>query len=702
MEESNLLQFEPLSSAVEATFWHQFSQRKIDVYKLDDSAVDVYGYYSTGQVLSIPQPKSDAHVAEAIPARLCLGVGAFDGRHVTCGLPPYSFRAPGVLKNTNTIEEFQSVDKNKLFKDTANRIWDDIVSGSAINSPSLLNRFILLTFADLKKYRFYHWFAFPALLPEQTFNVTSAVSISVYFNPEQIESLRTSYNTFRGLPESHEAAPNDTGFFLIRKEEESNTVDVAKLVNWDDFFAKTHESKIMVGFADPSGLSTHPGWPLRNFFALLKKAKGLESVTVVCYRESMSRQSAGPDILNSIVIDVKMPGLFADPPKSVGWEKNAAGKLGPRVADLAPLMDPARLADTAVDLNLKLMRWRIAPALQLEKISSTKCLLLGAGTLGCYVARNLMAWGVRNITFVDSGKVSFTNPVRQPLFSFEDCLDGGKYKAVAAADALKRIFPGVNCVGHVLGILMPGHAVTNMDQAKSDLAELEKLIIAHDAIFLLTDSREARWLPTLLGAAHGKIVVNSALGFDTFLVMRHGMRTAETPSPSSASATTTSEVHLGCYFCNDVVAPTDSLSDRTLDQQCTVTRPGLALMASALAVELLVTILNHPRGPWAPGDVATPISESVNSPTNPLGLLPHQIRGFLSHFSNLLITGQAYDRCTACSHVVLDEYRRRGFEFVRKCLEDPSYLEEVTGLKELYKMTEDVSLDVEDDEDDFE
>ena len=104
-----------------------------------------------------------------------------------------------------------------------------------------------------------------------------------------------------------------------------------------------------------------------------------------------------------------------------------------------------RLADQAVDLNLKLMRWRILPALDLEKVASMKCLLLGAGTLGCYVAHTLMvrvvslyvisspsplvqAWGVRTITFVDSARVSFSNPVRQPLFEFEDCLEGGNPK----------------------------------------------------------------------------------------------------------------------------------------------------------------------------------------------------------------------------------------------------------------------------------
>jgi len=55
----------------------------------------------------------------------------------------------------------------------------------------------------------------------------------------------------------------------------------------------------------------------------------------------------------------------------------------------------------------------------------------------------LQGWGVRNITFVDSAKVSFSNPVRQPLFEFEDCLEGGKPKAHCAADSLKRIFPGI-------------------------------------------------------------------------------------------------------------------------------------------------------------------------------------------------------------------------------------------------------------------
>lgn len=64
---------------------------------------------------------------------------------------------------------------------------------------------------------------------------------------------------------------------------------------------------------------------------------------------------------------------------SVGWEPNAAGKPGPRMANLSSVLDPARLAENSVRLNIKLMRWRALPTLDVDLLSQTKCLLLGAG-----------------------------------------------------------------------------------------------------------------------------------------------------------------------------------------------------------------------------------------------------------------------------------------------------------------------------------
>jgi ubiquitin-like modifier-activating enzyme ATG7 len=60
-----------------------------------------------------------------------------------------------------------------------------------------------------------------------------------------------------------------------------------------------------------------------------------------------------------------------------------------------------------------------------------------------------------------------------------------------------------------LSIPMPGHSFgIDGDKVEFRINELETLIRAHDAIFLLTDSRESRWLPTVLGAYHKKVQIN--------------------------------------------------------------------------------------------------------------------------------------------------------------------------------------------------
>ena len=93
---------------------------------------------------------------------------------------------------------------------------------------------------------------------------------------------------------------------------------------------------------------------------------------------------------HSLVFNIKWQLTTETLPSCVGWEKNENHKLMPKKVDLKHVLDPLCLAENSVDLNLKLMRWRLVPSLDLDKISSTRCLILGSGTLGCYVARGLL------------------------------------------------------------------------------------------------------------------------------------------------------------------------------------------------------------------------------------------------------------------------------------------------------------------------
>lgn len=122
-----------------------------------------------------------------------------------------------------------------------------------------------------------------------------------------------------------------------------------------------------------------------------------------------------------------------------------------------------------------------------------------------------------------------------------------------------------------------------------------------------------------------------------------------------------------------------SIKDQTLDQQCTVTRPGIAAIASALLVELFVSVLQHPDGPAAPA--SSPQQESHAD--HPLGIIPHQIRGFLSNFSNLIVSGKSYNCCSACSGNITDAYKQHGWAFVSKAVNERGYVEELSGLKEV-------------------
>ncbi|XP_043220983.1 ubiquitin-like modifier-activating enzyme ATG7 [Amphibalanus amphitrite] len=657
------LQFLPFSSAVETGFWHKLSQLKLDVLHLNEEPININGNYYNNAV-------------QGLPALFNVDFTSFDSR------PPEALSCPGVLINRNTRETFKECDKAELLRQRGEEVWSSITDGSALSRPGLLNRWLLITFADLKRYDFLYWFGFPALkCPSSVMTVEPPQPLSEAFAADQTERLLSLLP-----PGSPPAAA-----FLVQLEPALAVLPLARLTS-------APAGRWLLAFCDPSADRRHPGWPLRNLLALYWHHCGRErpTVEVLCWRD-MTRGGVR-SVGHSLILKLRLPaedGAADAAPAVTGWERNERGKMGPRMVNLSSTMDPKALAASSVDLNLKLMRWRLVPDLQLDKMTNARCLLLGAGTLGCNVARTLLGWGVRHITLVDNGTVSYSNPVRQSLFTFQDSVQR-RPKAVAAAERLKDIFPGVISEGAQLSVPMPGHPVSAalLDQVTTTVSRLRQLVTDHDLVFLLMDSRESRWLPTVMGAAHQKVVITAALGYDSYLVMRHGSRPPGLPSPDSAVSCDPRQMidgsELGCYFCNDVVAPGNSVQDRTLDQQCTVTRPGVSMIAAGLAVELAAALLQHPQRERAP---VCPVSAEVaEAPAGPLGAVPHSVRGFLGQHQQLTPATRAFNRCTACSSKVLEQYREHGTEFLLKAFNQSSYLEDLTGLTELHRLTEAAEL----------
>ncbi|CAI2360708.1 unnamed protein product [Moneuplotes crassus] len=660
------LDFQKIDAQIDVSFWMKYNKLKLDKFKLSTDPVPIYGSYQLPMVQDLPRDLTiDEYSIEHKDKKTQGGL--------------LESRFEGLLLNTNTIEEFKTLDINTKSKELlSEQFIKDILEEKWLDTPEILNKFLLLSFADLKKY-VYQYAYHTLVIDDSVFQVTVSRSKLLHKQyKKDKEGLDKIVNAFLTYISNKEEDKSFNTPFIVCSEETGEVVTLKH--------ALEDPSKHIIFMIDPS--PKLPSIILKNLlFAFSTKISEATTFRLISLRDKISRKGEQFEPKHSLYFEVSIDPSKVDQETSLAFTP-WSGKNN--LLDLKGIFDPESLAKSAVGLNLKLMKWRMVPDLDLEVAEEKKILLLGSGSLGCQIARNLLSWGFVNFTFVDYGNVSFSNPVRQCLFTFQDSIEE-KNKAECAAQRLKEVYPLVKTEGIRLSIPMPGHPGKTEEaenQIRESYRKLDKLIQEHDIIYLITDSRESRWLPTVLSAIHNKICMTVALGFETFLAMRHGM------SSEHHDKEIHGEYRLGCYFCNDTVAPRNSMQDRTLDRQCTVTRPAMCTMASSISAELLMSLLNHPLRQGAHCD-----EEILKSDRSVLGIIPHQIRGDMNDYRVTPMCGYSFDMCIACSPSILEQFKSDPEEFLLKACNSPGYLEDVSGITK--KMAE-INFDDIDVLDDFE
>lgn len=262
------------------------------------------------------------------------------------------------------------------------QVWDAIHDGTIFSCPSLLSSYLIVSFADLKKYKFHYWFAFPAIHSDPTWSLaqTQASASDPPQNIDNAKGTRLSADESTALVDavqtwSYTVDHRQRGFFLARRVRSRGSVSVdpakrtqketgtpattwqiATLSDYEHgFFQNVPAGNRFVCFADPSNYEQAPGWMLRNLLVLVKQRWGLERVQILRYRDVHAKRDQGRSSVIQLESKSQEPRSPKLPPshgplekgplpKVTGWERNGAGKLAGRMVNLTEYMDPKRYA----------------------------------------------------------------------------------------------------------------------------------------------------------------------------------------------------------------------------------------------------------------------------------------------------------------------------------------------------------------------
>nr|AAW25611.1 SJCHGC09356 protein [Schistosoma japonicum] len=307
----SVLQYIPFETVVDTAFWHSLADRKLSEYRLSEGPFKISAQFTNSHALGVSP-------------RLSVDVTSFCDTNVKRSHSSTSFKISGDLFSLNSLDEFKNIDKQLFLNEYGTKFMTKALSENKfLKKPELLLRFLLLTYCDLKKHKFYFWFAYPAVLHSVQPIVTCTRSIDKEFSKDQLVHILHSFDCWR--------KENTSPFFVLKCGSSINVVPLSDFELAPDVY---------VGMCDSSVDAHSPCWLLRNLLYALS-ATVIHSeypLKILCFRDRFV--SGQRHWQHSIVIHINILPTSLSFTQFVGWEK-WKNKLKPRVVDLSSSMGPS-------------------------------------------------------------------------------------------------------------------------------------------------------------------------------------------------------------------------------------------------------------------------------------------------------------------------------------------------------------------------
>ncbi|EKX74104.1 autophagy protein, putative [Theileria equi strain WA] len=660
-----LLRFIPQIYNIDVSFFIKLYENKLYRYKSSCSRVRLFGLFMLDGVLRLDKHSfedkccrfedcksnsgslrdrralEETYLAETVDS---VGYGE---EKCSCVL------VEGLLILSESLEAFRNLDKEKEIRNILS------VKGSNEDSSEFApktqsvyrfsdsNRFVVFAFVDLKGHACHYSICSPLVYPETPYTISSRSDVCSINKGDLDIILEFCKNN-----------PLKCPIFVYNRSSGvvTNLFDCTFL---DDTLSITDETLRLedLFFCSLSNLecgdALYRYW--RSFLLQFTLANGVFSKVVHVVIIGLSELERDGDVKYKLYgIWVPQEIKFERLSISHGFKGSQSGTKYEHYYSFSDYLDPRKVCKLDEELNLQLMTWRVVPELKLDRISRLNVGIIGVGALGSSIARQLLSWGIGDFTIVDNGTVS--NATRQGLYTHEDCLKRTP-KVEAANTMIKRIRPDANVKSLFLRIPMPGHYESQED-INNAVNAMEEIMDSCDVLFLSTDSKESRWLPSLLASVRNfkgdntPLVISVGLAFDSLMIIRHSFR----------------EFVGACYFCSESSVLQDTISGRPIDETCTIVKPGISTTCASLAVELLVNLTQHESGFAAP-----------HGSTSCLGCIPHSIRLSISDLKISQLFAEPSDSCICCSNRIFSSFINDE-KFLQKVYKDTKYLAKVSGL----------------------